>query len=370
VADHYDVLGVSREATPEEIKKAYRRMAREYHPDVNSGPDAEEKFKLVTHAYDVLSDPDQRRRYDLGDSGGAAGGGDFSGGFGDIFNAFFGQGAGRQAGPRSRKERGQDALMRIQVELPDVIFGAHRDIEVDTAILCDRCFGSCCEPGTGPVTCDICGGSGQVRRTVRSLLGNVVTASPCNVCRGYGTVIPTPCTQCAGNGRVRARRTIAVDIPAGVETGMRIQLSGEGEAGQAGGPNADLFLEISVLHHEVFSRDGDDLLATLSIQMTDAIFGTTASLDSLDGPVELPIKAGAQSGDVVTVRERGIGRLRSAGRGELRVALQVVTPTKIDGKQRELLEEFASRGKPKAPEFSHFQQGLFAKLRDRFQNWS
>lgn len=370
MADHYDVLGVSREATPEEIRKAYRKLARQLHPDVNPSPDAAEKFKEVTHAYDVLSDQEQRRRYDLGDSGlGGAGGFGGAAGFGDIFDAFFGAGGGRQQGPRSRRERGQDALLRIAIDLPDVVFGVHRDIEVDTAVLCERCQGSCCEPGTHPETCDICGGSGQVRRTVRSLLGNVVTASTCTVCRGYGTVIPTPCVECGGQGRVRAKRSIPVDIPSGVETGMRIQLNGQGEAGPAGGPNGDLYLELTVRPHEVFSRDGDDLLATVTIQMTDAVLGTTATLESLDGPVEVQVKPGSQSGDVISVKERGIGRLRSAGRGDLRLALQVVVPTKLDAKQKELMREFAARGKPKAPEFATFQQGLFAKLRDRFQNW-
>jgi molecular chaperone DnaJ len=223
VADHYEVLGVSRDASTDDIKKAYRRLARELHPDVNPGPDASERFKLVTHAYDVLSDPRQRQQYDLGGRMGAgAGSADFSG-FGDIFETFFG-GTQRSGGPRSRRERGGDALLRVEVDLDDVIFGTHRDIEVDTAVLCETCNGSCCQPGTHPVTCDICGGSGQIQRTMRSLLGNVMTSSPCGTCRGYGTVIPSPCATCQGQGRVRARRTIPVDKPAGVDKGLRQQL--------------------------------------------------------------------------------------------------------------------------------------------------
>ena len=207
MTDHYEVLGLERTATPEEIKKAYRRLARELHPDVNPSADAAERFKLVTHAYDVLSDPDQRERYDLGPQAGF-GGGNF--GFGDIFDSFFGASQAR-SGPRSRRERGQDALLRIDVSLDEVIFGTAREIDVDTAILCATCEGSCCAPGTSPITCDICRGTGQIQRTMRSLLGNVMTSSPCGTCRGYGTIIPNPCPTCAGQGRVRAKRTVTID---------------------------------------------------------------------------------------------------------------------------------------------------------------
>ncbi|MDF2574753.1 MAG: dnaJ, partial [Agromyces sp.] len=190
MADHYEVLGVSRDATPDEIKKAYRRLARELHPDVNPGAEASERFKQVTHAYDVLSDPRQREQYDLGGGQGGFGAQGF-GGFGDIFETFFGAGQASR-GPRSRRERGQDALIRVEVGLDEVIFGTHRDIDVDTAVTCETCHGSCCQPGTSPVTCDICGGTGSIQRSVRSLLGNVMTSSPCGTCRGYGTIIATP----------------------------------------------------------------------------------------------------------------------------------------------------------------------------------
>jgi DnaJ-class molecular chaperone with C-terminal Zn finger domain len=364
LADHYEVLGVERTATPDEIKKAYRRLARELHPDVNPGADAQERFKLVTHAYDVLSDPQQREQYDLGGQGGFGAG---FGGFGDIFETFFGA-AQRTTGPRSRRERGQDALLRIEVDLSDVVFGVKRELEVDTAVVCETCQGSCCAPGTQPVTCDICQGSGQIQRAVRSLLGNVMTSSPCGTCRGYGTVIPNPCPTCQGQGRVRARRKVSVDIPAGVETGLRLQLSGQGEVGPAGGPNGDLFLEVKVRHHDVFSRNGDDLLATLEVQMTDAILGTTTSIDALDGPVTIEIRPGTQSAEVVTVRDRGVTHLRGAGRGDLKIGIQVVTPGKLDAKQQEIIKQFAGSRKPVAPTLTHFQQGLFQKLRDRFLN--
>ena len=364
MADHYEVLGVERTATPDEIKKAYRRLARELHPDVNPGADAQERFKLVTHAYDVLSDPQQREQYDLGGQGGFGAG---FGGFGDIFETFFGA-AQRTTGPRSRRERGQDALLRIEVDLSDVVFGVKRELEVDTAVVCETCQGSCCAPGTQPVTCDICQGSGQIQRAVRSLLGNVMTSSPCGTCRGYGTVIPDPCQACDGEGRALKRRKLNVDIPAGVETGLRLQLSGQGEVGPAGGPNGDLFLEVKVRHHDVFSRNGDDLLATLEVQMTDAILGTTTSIDALDGPVTIEIRPGTQSAEVVTVRDRGVTHLRGAGRGDLKIGIQVVTPGKLDAKQQEIIRQFAGSRKPVAPTLTHFQQGLFQKLRDRFLN--
>lgn len=368
MADHYEVLGVSREATPDEIKKAYRRLARELHPDVNPGEDASERFKLVTHAYDVLSDPEQRQRYDMGGDGSAFGGAGF-GGFGDIFETFFGgAGGGRGGRPRSRRERGQDALVRVNLELKDVIFGVHRDLEVDTAVLCETCQGSCCQPGTQPVTCDICHGSGQVQRTVRSLLGNVVTSQPCTTCQGYGTTIPYPCTACQGQGRVRARRTVSVDIPAGVESGLRLQMPGSGEVGPAGGPNGDLYLEISVNAHEVFSRDGDDILATLEVSMPDAILGTETTIQALDGEVPLEIRAGVQSGDVLTIKGRGVTPLRGTQRGDLRVGVHVVTPTRLDAKQRALIEDFAKKSKAPGPQLAEFHQGLFSKLRDRFRN--
>ncbi len=363
MADHYESLGIARDATPDEIKKAYRRLARELHPDVNPSADASERFKLVTHAYDVLSDPQERQQYDLGPQ--PSFGGATFGGFGDIFETFFG-GGGRTTGPRSRRERGQDALVRVEVDLDEVIFGTKRDLEVNTAILCATCEGSCCQPGSVPVRCDICNGSGHLQRTVRSLLGNVMTSNPCGTCRGYGTIIAAPCVTCAGQGRVRATRTIPVDIPAGVDTGIRLQMPGSGEVGPAGGPNGDLFLEMKVRHNDTFARNGDDLLATVEVTMTDAILGTKTTLRCLDGDVALEIKPGTQSAEVITIKDRGITHLRGSGRGDLRIGIQVMTPTKLSGKEQELIKQLAASRKVAPPHFSHFQQGLFTKLRDRF----
>lgn len=363
MADHYEVLGVSREATADEIKKSYRKLARELHPDVNPSPEAQEQFKLVTHAYDVLSDPVQRQNYDMG--GGSQGG--FPGGFGDfgdIFSTFFG--GGQSAGPRSRRERGQDALLALDVELADVIFGVERSIEIDTAVTCEVCEGSCCQPGTSPVRCDICGGSGSIARTVRSLLGNVMTQSPCGSCRGYGTVIAHPCSSCAGQGRVRARRSVTVDVPAGVDTGVRLQVPGAGEAGPAGGSAGDLYFEIRVRAHDVFSRAQDDLLCTLDVSMADAILGTTASFEGLDGDIEIEVKPGIQSADVITVKNRGVTKLRGHGRGDLRVGIHVVTPTKLSKKEQQLIADFAAGRKVELPTLAPYQQGIFSKLRGRF----
>jgi molecular chaperone DnaJ len=363
VADHYEVLGVARDASADEVKKAYRKLARQLHPDVNPSPEAEEQFKLVTHAYEVLSDPVQRQNYDMGGSaqGGFPGG---FGDFGDIFSTFFG--GGQAAGPRSRRERGQDALLSLDVDLADVIFGVERSIEIDTAVSCEVCEGSCAQPGTSPVRCDICGGSGSIARTVRSLLGNVMTHAPCGSCRGYGTIIAHPCSGCAGQGRVRARRTVTVDVPAGVDTGVRLQVPGAGEAGPAGGSNGDLYFEIRVRSHEIFSRDHDDIICTLDVSMTDAILGTTTTFEGLDEPVEIEVKAGTQAGDVVTIKNRGVTKLRGHGRGDLRVAIHVVTPTKLSKKEQELISQFASGRKQEPPALAQFQQGIFSKRRGRF----
>jgi len=373
VADHYEVLGVERTASADEIKRAYRRLARELHPDVNPSAEASEQFKLVTHAYDVLSDAQQRQNYDLGAGGGSFGNaGAGFGGFGDIFETFFGAaaggGGGNTRGPRSRRERGQDALLRVELDLDEVIFGSKRDLDIQTAVVCETCDGSCCAPGTSPQTCDICHGSGSIQRTVRSLLGNVMTSSPCGTCRGYGTVIPSPCPTCQGQGRVRATRTAKIDIPAGVDTGLRIQLPGQGEVGPAAGPAGDLFLEIKVKHHDIFSRNGDDLLATLEVQMADAILGTSTTLKGLDGDVQVEIKPGVQSAEVITIKDRGITHLRGSGRGDLKIGVQVVTPTRLSSAEQALIKQFAGSRKTVAPHLAQFQQGLFAKLRDRFLN--
>lgn len=360
MADHYETLGVNREASTDDIKKAYRRLARELHPDVNPSPEAAERFKEVTHAYDTLSDPQRRQQYDFGGQGGAAGFG-----VNDLFETFFGRAQG-QRGPKSRAQRGQDALVRIELDLDEVMFGTHRDIEVTTAVTCGTCSGTCCEPGTSPVTCTTCGGVGSIQRQVRSVLGMVVTAQPCHVCQGFGSIIEHPCETCRGQGRVRSKVTIPVDIPSGVDTGLRMHLPGQGEAGPGGGANGDLYLEIRVRPDEVFTRDGDDLHCLLEVSMFDAITGTTATIEALDGAAELEIPAGIQSGEVLSVRGRGITRLHSTHRGDLDVTVHVLTPTKLDHQSRKLVDQLRERAGHHAPRLARERHGLFSRIRDRF----
>ena len=331
MADHYETLGVSRGASSEEIKKAYRKLARELHPDVNDSDDAQERFKLITHAYEVLGDDQASRRYETG-------GDSQSFGFGDIFETFFG---GGQRGPRSRAERGQDALLRVELSFEEAIFGVEKSIPVDTAVLCDTCNGSCAKPGTSAKVCDICHGSGQVQTQVRSLLGAMVTTSPCGSCRGYGHVIPEPCLDCRGQGRVRARRDIELKIPAGVEDGIRLQLSGSGEVGFGGGPSGDLYVDISIAPHQLFGRSGDELTCELELPLHEAALGTLVKIKTFDGEIELQIPAGSQTGDTLSVKGKGFGRLRQSGRGDLIVTLSVKIPTKLDSKQKELFRTLA-----------------------------
>lgn len=323
---------MSRDASTEEIKKAYRKLARELHPDVNDSDEAQEKFKLVTHAYEVLSDEQSRQSYDNG-------GQNVGFGFGDIFETFFG--GGGQRGPRSRAERGQDALLRVELSFEEAIFGVDKSIPVDTAVLCETCQGSCAKPGTSAKVCDICRGSGQVQTQVRSLLGSVITSSPCGSCRGYGHVIPEPCVDCRGQGRVRARRDIELKIPAGVEDGLRLQLAGSGEVGFGGGPSGDLYVDISIAPNQFFGRSGDEITCDLELPLHDAVLGTIVKIDTFDGEIELQIPAGSQSGDILTVKGKGFGRLRQSGRGDLLVTLQVKIPSKLDSKQKELFRTLA-----------------------------
>lgn len=360
MADHYDTLGVSRDASADEIKRAYRKLARELHPDVNPAPEAAERFKEVTHAYDTLSDPARRQQYDHGGQQGGAFG------FGDLFDSFFG--GQSQRGPRSRAERGQDALVRVELDLDEVMFGTHRDIEVTTAVTCPDCSGSCCAPGTSPTTCSVCGGVGSVQRQVRSILGLVVTSQPCQHCGGFGTIIEHPCETCRGQGRVRSNVSIPVDIPSGVDSGLRIHLPGQGEAGPAGGANGDLYLEVRVRPHEVFTRDGDDLHCVLQVSMFDAITGIKTQIAALDGDADLEVPAGVQSGEVLTIRDRGITRLRLTHRGDLDVTVHVVTPTKLDHGARKLLDQLRSRVDSAPPTLARERSGLFSRIRDRFRH--
>ncbi|MDO8120213.1 molecular chaperone DnaJ [Isoptericola sp. b490] len=372
-SDYYAILGVPRDATPEQIKKAYRKLARELHPDVAHGDGAAEKFKDVSRAYEVLSNPEKREMYDRGVDPTAPGGGGagFGAGFGfqDIFETFFGaaQGGASQRGPVPRSRRGQDALVRLELDLAEAVFGAHREITVETAVVCPTCSGSCCRPGTSPRTCEVCGGRGVVQRVARSFLGQVMTSSPCAACHGFGTVIPDPCPECSGEGRVRSRRTLTVDVPAGVETGTRIRLTGQGEVGPAGGPPGDVYLEVRERPHDVFIRDGDDLHCTLELPMTAAALGTVVQLETLDGPREVDVRPGTQPGEVLVQRGLGVGRLHIDGRGDLHVHVAVQVPTALDEEQERLLRELAAaRGEERpASRLAPAHSGVFARLREK-----
>lgn len=378
--DYYETLGVRRDATADEIKKAYRQLARRLHPDVNTEPDASEQFKHITTAYEVLSDPNKRATYDRGGNplgaGGHGSGQGFS--FDDIMDAFFGGNGGR--GPRSRTARGQDALLRIKVDLAEAAFGVSHEFKVDTAIRCTTCAGTGASEGSQPTTCGTCHGHGDVQHVQRSLLGDIRTSRPCPTCHGFGTVIPNPCAECAGEGRVRSRRSMTVNIPAGVDQGTRVQLAGEGEVGPGGGPAGDLYVEINVTRHPLFTRKGDHLFCNVTIPMTSAALGTRLDLPTLEADVAgvsseiektvpLDIGVGTQSGDTLVVRGYGVPRLRGAGRGDLHVQVIVETPSRLNEEQRELLTQLAALRDEDKPvgEFSSNHKGVFGRIKDAFK---
>jgi molecular chaperone DnaJ len=370
--DYYGVLGVRRDADPEEIKKAYRRLARELHPDVNPDPQTQERFKEITQAYEVLSDPGKRQMYDMGADPFAqagAGAGGFGAGFpfSDIMDAFFGTGAATR-GPRSRARRGRNATIRVELDLAECAFGTTRDLVVDTAVVCPNCSGEGTAPGSHPETCDVCNGRGEVSQVTRSFLGQVMATRPCPGCGGFGTVIRRPCPECDAEGRVRTRRTIKVRIPAGVEDGTHIQLAGEGETGPGGGPAGDLFLEVVQRPHAIFERQGDDLHCTVTIPMTAAALGATLKVQTLDGPADVDIRPGTQSGQAIPLYGQGTAHLNASGRGDLLIHVTVETPAKLEPDQEALLRDLARlRGEESPPgRFAPGQQGFFSRLRDAF----
>ncbi len=371
--DYYQDLGVSRDATAEEIKRAYRRQARKLHPDVNPGPEAEEQFKKVSQAYDVLSDTQKRQSYDAGADpyGGSAAGFGQGFSFSDIMDAFFGGSAGAATrGPRSRTARGQDALLRLDIELSDAVFGGERQLTFETASTCGTCDGEGAAPGTGRRTCDICKGAGEIQQVQRSLLGQVMTTRTCAACQGYGDVFIQACFECSGTGRVRTRRTLTVRVPAGVDTGTRIKLTGEGEIGQNGGPSGDLYVEVAVVPHAVFQRRGDDLHCRIDLPMTAAALGTTLKLDTFDGQTELEIRPGTQPAEALTLAGLGVTHLRGTGRGDLIVHANVQVPTRLDDQQQDLLRQLSVLRGEERPEgrlAPVHQAGIFGKLRDAFK---
>lgn len=371
MTDYYEALGVDRGASTEQIKKAYRKKARKLHPDVNDAADAEDQFKLLGRAYEVLSDPQKRQNYDAtgdpdGRPAGFGGPGGGFGGFSDIFETFFG--GGGSGGPASRTRRGQDSLIRVRIDLRDAVFGVTKEVEVETAVTCAECDGTCRRPGTSPTTCPDCHGQGQVQRPMRSILGTVIQTQTCARCSGFGNIIEDPCQECDGQGRVRERRTLKVKIPAGVDRGNRIHLAGEGEAGIAGGPPGDLFIEVDIRTHAVFTRRGHDLHASVSVPMTSAALGTTVNLDTFDGEEEIEVKPGTQSGETITLRGKGVSQLRGMGRGDLKVHIKVETPTKLSDKQREMLRMLAEERGEKPGDSVTAHKGMFAKLREAWES--
>ncbi len=362
MADYYDLLGVDRSASPEDIKRAYRRRAQELHPDRNPDPAAEAQFKELSEAHEVLKDPQKRANYDRfgsaegpGPSGFGAGGG-----LGDIFEAFFNMSG---SGGAQAANRGLDLEVVTELSLPDAVRGTAKDVTVRTAVACETCDATGAAPGTSVTPCAQCAGSGQVRQVRQSILGQMVTSAPCPRCGGSGQIIPEPCTTCSGEGRRIEDATYTVDIPAGISNGATLRLPGRGAVGSRGGEPGDLYVQISVPPHDVFRRDGDDLHADLRVSMTQAALGAEVAFEAIDDSISVEIPAGSETGDVFRQRSLGAPQLRGRGRGDLLLHLYVETPTELDEAQVELLRQLAdARGEVIAPPSS----SLFTKIRSAF----
>ena len=373
--DYYGILGVESNATDQEIKKAYRKLARKYHPDVNPGDEeAAEKFREASLAQEVLLDPQKRQVVDMGSDPmeqQAGGGGFGGGGLGDIFAEFFGGGGGQGRGPRSRVQPGNDALLRTSITLEEAYAGMRKTVTVDTAVLCDRCSGSGSASKAKPVTCTGCGGAGEIQEVQRSFLGNVMTSRPCPQCQGFGEVITDPCNHCGGDGRVKKRRDITVNIPAGIGDGMRIRMTDQGEVGHGGGPAGDLYVEVHTQKHPIFERDADDLHVSVRVPMVDAALGTSFPVEHLDGEsLEIDIEPGTQPGEAIVLDGKGMPRLRTDGHGKLYAHVDVLVPTDLDKKTKELLEQIRDKREESSKVHSaddNDGEGFFDRLRDRFR---
>ncbi len=366
-ADYYEALGVARDASPEEIKRAFRSLARELHPDANpDAPDAEARFREVAIAYEVLSNPERRERYDrFGPEGvpGASADAGF-GGLNDLFDAFFGGGFGGQGRGPAGPPRGADLEAVVDLDLEQVVFGVQAPVSVRTAVTCDVCTGSGAAEGTQPVTCQECGGAGQVRRVRQSILGQMVTAGPCGRCGGTGEVIASPCTRCRGEGRLVEERTYQVDIPAGVDNGSTLRLSGRGAVGPRRGAAGDLYVHVRVRPHERFTRDGHDLVCEVPLAFTQAALGAHLTLETLDGVEDLVVPAGTQTGRVFKLRGRGVPHLGGRSRGDVLARVRVETPTHLSREEEDLLRHLAEE---RGEEVASAESGFFSKIRSAFK---
>lgn len=373
MADPYDVLEVPRDASDDDIKRSYRRLARQYHPDANpDDPDAEARFKELAAAYEILSDPDKRARYDrygsaegfdLGDPFGSG-----AGGLGDLFDVFFGgagpfggQGGGRggPAGPR----RGPDLEVTATLPFTEAVFGTQTAVTVHTALACEDCDATGAEAGTRPEPCPDCGATGEVRTVRQTVLGQIVSAAPCRACGGTGQVIASPCPTCGGDGRVATDTTYTVDVPQGVDDGSTLRLTGRGAVGPRGGPPGDLYVRLRVQRHPTFERHGDDLVERRSISIAQAALGASLLVETLDGVETLVVPRGTQTGRVFRLKGRGVPHLQGRGRGDLHVEVVVETPSKLSAEEEDALRAYAAlRGEEVAPH----DEGFFSRIRSAF----
>ena len=373
--DYYEILGLSRGADEREIKKAFRRLARELHPDVNKhDPDAEEKFKEAAEAYEVLTDSERRAVYDRYGHEGLQSSGFSShfsgfGSFGDIFDAFFGGDPlfGGGGGGRGRAAQGGDVAVAVEISLEEAARGATVDVDYDAVDLCEHCRGNGAEPGTPIETCPRCEGAGQLRAVQRTAFGQLVRQVVCDTCGGDGKLAKEPCRECSGRGRKAGQRRLNVDIPAGIADEQRIRLTGRGHAGDRGGPAGDLYVLVRVREHERFVRDGNDLLTPIDVPAPDAALGTTMTIDTLDGPHEIEIEPGTQPGTVINLRGKGMPSLRRGERGDQRVIVNVVIPRRLSGDQRDLLERFRASLTEDNLRRAEEDGSLFARMRRAFR---
>ena len=377
MADYYEVLGVERGASDQDIKRAYRKMSRKYHPDI-AGPEYEDKFKEVNSAYEVLSDPEKRRMYDAGvdpnDPQASQGGSPFD--MGDVFNQFFGGGfGGTTQGPIPRTQPGRDALAQVSVDMKTAIFGGVVRAPISTYGLCQECGGSGAQKGTSPVTCPVCNGKGYAQKVVRTLLGQMMSQAPCERCEGHGTIIEHPCPVCNGHGRVPTRREVGVNVPAGVADGSRLRLASQGEVGEGGGAAGDLYVDITIKPDKRYTRSGQDLHCWIAVPMTWAVLGHQVDLETFDGQRQVDIPAGCQPDQEITIKGLGVTRLGNREeRGDIIVHVLVQIPTKLDDDQRRLIEDFANSHDSEARQVPQSakpagvggRKGIFGKLKDIF----